>query len=217
MSDDINRPYLYLITPPIIKDLETFGKELDAALGAGQVACVQLRLKDASDDEIIKAAQALMPITNKHEVSFIINDRADLAKELDADGVHLGQSDGTVQEARELLGHDKDIGVTCHDSRHLGFEAGEAGANYVAFGAFYPTETKVSSYRPEPEILKLWSEGTEIPCVAIGGITPDNCAPLVEAGTDFIAACSSVWDHPKGSETAVKEFEEIFCQEPIND
>ena len=212
MPDEINRSYLYLITPPIIDDLEAFGKELDAALGAGQVACVQLRLKDASDDGIVKAAQALMPITHKHEVSFIINDRADLAKDLDADGVHLGQSDGNVQDARELLGHDKDIGVTCHDSRHLGFEAGEAGANYVAFGAFYPTETKVSSYRPKPEVLKLWSEGTEIPCVAIGGITADNCVPLVEAGAHFIAVCSSVWDHPKGAAVAVKEFEEIFCQ-----
>ena len=214
MPDEINRPYLYLITPPVIEDLETFAKELDGALGAGQVACVQLRLKDADDDVIIKATQALMPIAHKHEVSFMINDRTDLAKELDADGVHLGQNDGDIKEARELLGHDKDIGVTCHDSRHLGFEAGEAGANYVAFGAFYPTNTKQSGYRPEPEVLKLWSEGTEIPCVAIGGITPENCAPLVEAGAHFIAVCSSVWDHVNGPAAAVKEFEDIFSQGP---
>lgn len=212
MSKEVYRPYLYLITPPVIEDLEAFGKELDAALASGQVACVQLRLKDADDDVIIKATQALMPIAHKYEVSFMINDRADLAKELDADGVHLGQGDGDVKEARELLGHDKDIGVTCHDSRHLGFEAGEAGANYVAFGAFYPTDTKKSDYRPEPEVLKLWSEGTEIPCVAIGGITADNCGPLVEAGAHFIAVCSSVWSHPKGAAAAVKEFEDIFSK-----
>lgn len=212
MSNEAYRPYLYLITPPVIEDLDSFGKELDAALASGQVACVQLRLKEKSDEAITKATEALMPIAHKHEVSFMINDRADLAKELDADGVHLGQSDGDVKEARELLGHEKDIGVTCHDSRHLGFEAGEAGANYVAFGAFYPTETKKSDYRPEPEVLKLWSEGTEIPCVAIGGITADNCAPLVEAGAHFIAVCSAVWNHPEGAAAAVKEFEDIFSK-----
>lgn len=212
MSNEAYRPYLYLITPPVIEDLNAFGKLLDAALASGQVACVQLRLKDAEDDVITAATQALLPIAHKHEVSFIINDRADLAKELDADGVHLGQGDGDIKEARELLGHDKDIGVTCHDSRHLGFEAGEAGANYVAFGAFFPTDTKKSDYRPEPEVLKLWSEGTEIPCVAIGGITADNCAPLVEAGAHFIAVCSAVWNHPEGAAAAVKEFEDIFSK-----
>ncbi len=213
MSDEVYRPYLYLITPPIIEDLDAFSIELDAALAAGQVACVQLRLKNASDEEIIKATEVLMPIAHKHEVSFIINDRVDLAAQLDADGVHLGQSDGDVKEARELIGFDKDIGVTCHDSRHLGFEAGEAGANYVAFGAFYPTDTKKSDYRPEPEILKLWTEGTEIPCVAIGGITSQNCGPLIDAGAHFIAVCSAVWNHPKGAATAVKEFEDIFSKE----
>lgn len=212
MSNEAYRPYLYLITPPVIEDLEAFGKKLDEALGAGQVACVQLRLKDADDGVITAATQALMPIAHKHEVSFMINDRADLVKELDADGVHLGQSDGDVKEARELLGHEKDIGVTCHDSRHLGFEAGDAGANYVAFGAFFPTDTKKSDYRPEPEVLKLWSEGTEIPCVAIGGITADNCNPLVEAGAHFIAVCSAVWNHPEGAAAAVKEFEDIFSK-----
>jgi len=212
MSDELYRPYLYLITPPKLEDLDTYSKELDAALSAGQVACVQLRLKDASDEEIILAANALMPIAAKHEVSFIINDRPDLAAELDADGVHLGQGDCDIAQAREVIGHDKDIGVTCHDSRHLGFEAGEAGANYVAFGAFYPTETKKTDYRPEAKILKLWSEGTEIPCVAIGGITAENCIPLIEAGAHFIAVCSSVWNHPNGPEEAVKEFETIFAK-----
>lgn len=210
MSKDIYRPYLYLITPPAINDLDAFSRELDAALGAGQVACVQLRMKDAEDDEIIETAKILMPITHKHEVPFFINDRADLAKECDADGVHLGQSDGGLAEARELLGFEKDIGVTCHDSRHLAFSAGEAGANYVAFGAFFPTETKKSDYRTEPEILSLWSEGTEIPCVAIGGITAENCGPLVDAGAHFIAVCSAVWDHKDGAAAAVKEFESIF-------
>ena len=212
MADESYRPYLYLITPDVIDDLDAFGKSLDAALGAGQVACVQLRLKQADDEEIIKAAEALMPIAHKYEVSFFINDRADIAKQVDADGVHLGQSDGNIKEARELLGFEKDIGVTCHDSRHLGFEAGDASANYVAFGAFYPTETKKSDYRPEPEVLTIWSEGTEIPCVAIGGITAENCEPLVNAGAHFIAVCSAVWNHPQGPAEAVKEFETIFSR-----
>ena len=212
MSDENYRPYLYLITPEVIDDIEAFGNSLDDALSAGQVACVQLRLKEASDEDIINAAEALMPIVHKHEVSFFINDRADIAKQVNADGVHLGQGDGNIKEAIELLGFEKDVGVTCHDSRHLGFEAGEAGASYVAFGAFYPTETKKSDYHPEPEVIKIWTEGTEIPCVAIGGITAENCGPLVEAGADFIAVCSSVWNHSEGAAAAVSEFEAIFSK-----
>ena len=202
-----DRCYLYLITPPVIDDLDAFAARLAAALDAGPVACVQLRLKGAADDAVLTAAATLMPLCHDRDVAFLINDRADLASKAGADGVHLGQGDGNIAEARTLLGHDLSIGVTCHDSVHLGYEAGEAGADYVAFGAFYDTGTKAVSHRPDPEILTAWAAATELPSVAIGGITPENCAPLVRAGADFLAVCSGVWDHPAGPAAAVQAFE----------
>jgi len=198
--------HLYLITPPVIDDLADFSKQLTAALAVGGVASVQLRLKDVDDATVLEAAAALMPICHDHDVAFLINDRADLAKLADADGVHLGAGDGMITEARELLGFERAIGYTCKDSIDLGYQAGEAGADYVAFGAFFTSPTKMSTTRPEIEVLERWSEGTELPCVAIGGITPENCGPLVKAGAHFLAACSSVWDHADGPAAAVKAF-----------
>ncbi|WCL53935.1 thiamine phosphate synthase [Gimibacter soli] len=208
MSDDTFLPpcQLYLITPPAIPDLEAFGKDLEAALSAGPVACVQLRLKDVDDATILDAAAHLMPICHDHEVAFLINDRADLALAADADGVHLGQGDGTVESARKMLGMDREIGVTCHDSMHLAYEAGDAGANYVAFGAFFDTDTKQTEHRADLELLTTWDEVTEIPCVAIGGIKPEHAKTLSDAGAHFIAVCSGVWGHPKGPAAAVKEY-----------
>lgn len=202
---------LYLITPPKIDDLAGFSNTLDEVLATGAVACVQLRLKDVSDQEIRKAAQAIMPACEKHNVAFILNDRADLAAGLGADGVHLGQHDGDVRTARTLLGHDKDIGVTCHDSIHLAFEAGEAGADYVAFGAFFDTTTKEPDTRVELEILTTWDEVTDLPCVAIGGITVDNCRSVAAAGAHFVAVSSGVWDYDGGPVAAVKAFSEILA------
>lgn len=194
---------IYLITPSAIDDPAVFADDLAAALDAGSVACVQLRLKGASDGQVLAAAAALMPVCHEREVAFLINDRPDLALTVDADGVHIGAEDGTIEEARDILGHDRSIGYTCKDSVHMGYEAGEAGANYVAFGAFFPTETKETTASPDPEILETWSEVTEIPCVAIGGITAENCGPLVRAGAHFLAVCSYVWDHPDGPAAAV--------------
>ena len=202
---------LYLISPPVIAP--DFADTLAAALDAGPVAAFQLRLKDASDDEIRAAARALMPVCAAHDVAFILNDRMDLAAELGADGVHLGQGDGDPREARRLLGPSGQIGVTCHDSRHLAMEAGEAGVDYVAFGAFYPTTTKEVSHRPDPSILAWWSTLFEIPCVAIGGITPDNAKPLIDAGADFIAVSSAVWSDPKGAAHAIRRFAELLAQD----
>jgi len=125
-----------------------------------------------------------------------VNDSMALAKRLGADGVHLGRQDGDVREARALLGPEAQIGVTCHGSRHLALEAGEAGADYVAFGAFYPTQTKLTEHRPDPAILAWWSSLFEIPCVAIGGITPANASILIDQGADFIAVCQSIWGDP---------------------
>ncbi|MGX7895430.1 thiamine phosphate synthase [Tsuneonella sp. HG222] len=182
---------LYLISPPDVS--AAFPQRLERAIGAGGVAAFQLRVKDVDQHEAARLAEPLMKICADNDVAFIVNDSISLAKRLGADGVHLGQQDGTVAEARAALGREAQIGVTCHASRHLAMEAGDAGADYVAFGAFYPSETKASEHRPEPEILGWWQSLFEIPCVAIGGITPANCGPLVAAGADFLAVSHSVW------------------------
>ena len=199
---------LYLISPPRVGP--EFADVLEQALGGGPVAAFQLRLKDVSDEEILRAAAELMPICAAKDVAFILNDRMDLAQQCGADGVHLGQGDGDPREARQLLGPSVQIGVTCHDSRHLAMEAGEAGADYVAFGAFFPTDTKETVHRPDPSILGWWSTVFEIPCVAIGGITPDNARLLVEAGADFLAVSNSVWGHPQGPAAAVAAFQGVM-------
>lgn len=201
---------LYLITPPQI-DLATFPEQLKNAFRGGDVACLQLRLKTTGDDEILKAAEKLLPICHAHNAAFIMNDRPDLAKKSGADGVHLGQDDGNIADARKIIGGEKIIGVSCHDSRHLAMLAGEEGADYVAFGAFYPTKSKrpeaLARYgTPMPEVLHWWQETTLLPCVAIGGMTPGNCGPLVKAGADFIAAITYIWNHPDGPGKAVNEF-----------
>jgi len=182
---------LYLISPQDVGG--NFPDRLKQALAGGPVAALQLRVKDVDQHELARLAEPLQRICADADVAFIVNDSISLAKRLDADGVHLGQSDGDPREARSTLGPTKQIGVTCHASRHLAMEAGEAGADYVAFGAFYPTTTKPSEHRPQPAILSWWAALFEIPSVAIGGITPDNAAPLVKAGADFIAVCDAVW------------------------
>jgi thiamine-phosphate pyrophosphorylase len=197
---------LYLITPPAIDDLAAFGRSLGAALDAGDVGALQLRLKGARDEIIAAAVQVLRPMTEARGVTLILNDRPDLAAQLGCDGVHIGQEDGTFAEARRLVSRDCVVGVTCHDSRHLAMEAAEAGADYVAFGAFFPTTTKDAITRADPEILEIWQEAMLIPCVAIGGITPANCRPLVAAGADFIAVSAGVWAHPDGPAAAVAAF-----------
>jgi thiamine-phosphate pyrophosphorylase len=202
---------LYLISPQDVGG--TFPERLKAAVGGGPVAAFQLRVKDVGEHALARLAEPLQAICADADVAFIVNDSMALAKRLGADGVHLGQSDGDVREARALLGPAAQIGKTCHDSRHFAMEAGEAGADYVAFGAFYPTTTKPSHYRPDPSILSWWSAVFEIPCVAIGGITPDNARPLVDAGADFIAVCQAVWgkDDPGA---AVKAFEAVLSGSP---
>lgn len=183
---------LYLISPLNVGG--DFPDRLVRALDAGPVAAFQFRVKGVDEHEAARLAAPLQEICAARDVAFIVNDSISLAKRIKADGVHLGQDDGTVEEARQRLGREAQIGVTCHNSRHLAMEAGEAGADYVAFGAFFPTTTKQTEYHAEPELLSWWQELMEIPCVAIGGITPDNCKPLVEAGADFIAVSGAVWN-----------------------
>jgi thiamine-phosphate pyrophosphorylase len=167
---------------------------------------LQLRLKDVSDDAIRRAGEKLMPIAHRYDVAFIVNDRPDLAKSLGADGVHVGQEDADYDLARQLVGKERIVGVTCHNSRHLAMEAGEKGADYVAFGSFFPTGTKQAAASADIETLRWWSEIFEIPGVAIGGITAENCAPLVEAGADFLAAVAGIWQYPHGPAAAVQAF-----------
>jgi thiamine-phosphate pyrophosphorylase len=197
---------LYLITPPRIDDLVTFGRALGAALEAGDVGALQLRLKDVDEAAIEAAVRSLRPVIGARDIPLILNDRPDLAARFDCDGVHIGQEDGPYAVARRAVGPNRIVGVTCHDSRHLAIEASEAGADYVAFGAFFPTATKDARTRADVEILEIWQEMMVTPCVAIGGITPDNCRPLAAAGADFIAASSAVWTHPEGPGAAVAAF-----------
>ena len=198
---------LYLISPLDVEG--DFPQMLEAALSAGPVAAFQFRVKGLDNHEAARLAAPLQAICAAHDVAFIVNDNVSLAKRLKADGVHLGQGDGDVREARMELGPDVQIGVTCHNSRHLAMEAAEAGADYVAFGAFFPTTTKDVEHVAEVDTIALWAPFSEIPSVAIGGITPENAEPLVAAGADFLAVSSGVWNHPDGPAAAVKAFAAI--------
>lgn len=216
VSESVESTRLYLITPPKI-DLQTFPAKLEEAFSGGDIACVQLRLKDARDEEILAAAGVLEPIIHRHGAAFILNDRPDLVSACKADGVHLGQEDlerWPIAKTRKVVGEDGIIGVSCHASKHLAMQAGEEGADVVAFGAFYETKSKPMEKllkwgTPEPDILTWWSTHTVLPCIAIGGITPANAAPLITAGADFIAVITAVWQHAAGPAAAVQELNEI--------
>ncbi len=209
MSD--NPPcQLYLISPNDVGG--DFPEAFAAALSAGPIAAFQLRVKGVSEHEVARLASPLHAICAEHDVAFIVNDSVSLAKRLKADGVHLGQEDGDVREARIALGPDAQIGVTCHNSRHLAMEAAEAGADYVAFGAFYPTTTKAVEHQAECDTITKWVQFAEVPCVAIGGITPENAAPIIAAGADFLAISAGVWNHPDGPAAAVAAFHSAIEQ-----
>jgi len=203
---------LYLITPPALDDLADFGRTLSGALDAGDVAALQLRLKDAPDDIIAAAVDVIFPIVESRGAALILNDRPDLAARLGCDGVHIGQTDAPYAEARRLMGPGAMIGVTCHNSRDLAMEAAEQGADYVAFGAFFDTTTKDAATRADPEILNIWQETMQTPCVAIGGITVDNCGDLAAAGADFVAVSAGVWAYADGPTAAVKAFNAAIAE-----
>ena len=201
---------LYLISPPELPDggAFIFAETLTAALDGGPVASFQLRMKDATDDEIRQACEVLRPIAQHRDVAFIMNDRPDLAVETGCDGVHVGQEDTTYGDARRIVGDDAIVGVTCKASLDLAFEAGEAGADYVAFGAFFPSTTKKITTPTDTEILSWWQQMMTIPCVAIGGITVDNCETLIDTGADFLAVGGGVWNYSDGPAAAVRAFSE---------
>jgi thiamine-phosphate pyrophosphorylase len=197
---------LYLITPPRLDDLAAFGRTLAHALDAGDVAALQIRLKNVADEVIAAAVDALLPIAAARGVAVILNDRPDLAASLGCDGVHVGQDDASLAEARRIVGKDRMVGVTCHDSLHLAMEAAEGGADYVAFGAFFPTTTKEAPTRADPELLTGWQEAMLTPCVAIGGITVPTARELAAAGADFLAVSAGVWSYGDGPAAAVAAF-----------
>ena len=197
---------LYLITPPVLAPAK-FRDSLAAALDGGDVAAVQLRLKDWAEDDLRRAIDVLRPVAQDRGVAFLLNDNPALAVSTGCDGAHVGQTDMAAAQARSVLGKKLMLGVTCHGSRDLAMDAGHAGADYVAFGAFFPSTTKEPPAMAEVELLSWWSEIMEVPCVAIGGITPANCGPLVKAGADFLAVSAAVWGHPEGPATAVRAFE----------
>ena len=194
---------LYLITPPVITDPAAFAATLEQALSGGDVAALQVRLKDVPDADIAAATRAILPVAQARGVAVIMNDRPDLAAALGCDGVHIGQDDATYAQARQAVGRERTVGVTCHDSYHLAMDAAEAGADYVAFGAFFPTATKAAKTRADPELLTAWQEAMLAPCVAIGGVTVQTAAGLAAAGADFLAVSAGVWDYPQGPKAAV--------------
>ena len=210
---------LYLISPPAF-NLDEFSGQLSLALKSGDVACLQLRLKGATDRSIRTASSELIPICKEHGVAFLINDRPDLAADVGADGVHVGADDASYAEARRLVGHDAIVGVSCYNSRHSAMVAGEDGADYIAFGAFFPTTTKQPRVRAKPDLITWWHTNTTVPCVAIGGISAENCGVLVRAGADFLAVISGIWSNPDGPGIAVSAFNEeikIHSKAIIND
>jgi len=199
---------LYLISPPDVEG--DFAERLRRALGAGRVEAFQFRVKGLEEHDAARLAEPLQRICEEYETAFVVNDSVTLAKRLGADAVHLGQADGDVRQARELLGREVQIGVTCHASRHLAMEAGEAGADYVAFGAFFPSTTKDTHHVAGLDLLHWWSSLMELPCVAIGGITPENAAQIVRAGADFLAVSGAVWADPAGPEAAIAKFQTVM-------
>ncbi|KMS59173.1 thiamine-phosphate pyrophosphorylase [Novosphingobium barchaimii LL02] len=211
MTDEIPREptQLYLISPLDVGG--AFADRLARALDAGPVAAFQFRVKNVDQHEAARLGEPLRRICADRDVAFIANDSVALAKRLGADGVHLGQDDDSIEEARGALGRDAQIGVTCHDSRHFAMEAGDAGADYVAFGAFYPTTTKETKHTAGLDLLEWWQGIFEIPCVAIGGITPENCVPLVRAGADFLAVSGAVWNGDE--EASVRAFNAAIAGE----
>lgn len=203
---------LYLITPPTIPDLSAFAQRLSEALAGDAVAALQVRLKDVDDDAIAAAIETLGPLARAHDVALILNDRPDLAARLNCDGVHIGQDDGPIEEARRLVGSGSIIGVTCHASRHLAMVAAEAGADYVAFGAFFASHTKAAATQADLELLTVWQETMLTPCVAIGGIDVTNCSAVAAAGADLVAVSAGVWSHPDGPSAAIKAFRRSIAE-----
>ncbi len=202
---------IYLITPPKI-DENFFFTSLENVLSTKIVSCLQIRLKNVEDKNIIEICKIVRPICDNYKIPLIINDRLDLVKKCDADGVHLGQEDGSIKDARKYLGSNFIIGASCYNSKHIAMEAAENGADYVAFGAFFESKTKVPKVKVKKNIIEDWNFISNIPCVAIGGITPTNCKDLIKAGADHLAVIGSIWNSDKSPEKAIMDFKKILIK-----
>ena len=200
---------LYIISPANI-NINEFPSSLEEVLKTGLVACFQLRLKNLNDQELINISKVLKPICNKFDVPFILNDRLDLANKIGADGVHLGEDDPSILDARKLLGPKAIIGASCYNSKHLAMKAAEQGANYVAFGAFFETKTKKAKTKAVMSLIEDWVLISNIPCVAIGGINSKNCHELIKAGVDFIAVVGAIWNNIDSPRKAILNFKNII-------
>jgi len=205
--------HLYLVTPPTLPP--NFATRLAEALDAGDVAAVQLRLKNVGDDELRRAIDLVRPIVQSRNIALILNDRPDLAVQTGCDGAHVGAEDMPAADARRILGKTLQLGVSCYGSRDAALRAGEAGADYVAFGAFFPSPSKDAAVEADTELLSWWSELMEPPVVAIGGITAENCGPLVRAGANFLAVISAVWAHPDGPGAGVRAINKAIRKEEL--
>jgi thiamine-phosphate pyrophosphorylase len=194
---------LYILTPERL-DLRTFPDLLAQALDAGEVAAVQLRLKTPDDDVWKRAIDALRPVCQSRAVAFLLNDRVDLVGPAGCDGAHVGQEDMPAGEARRLMGLDRMLGVTCKSSHELARRAVADGADYVAFGAFFPSTSKQVTNLANPEILSSWAQRSSVPSCAIGGITAANLTPLVRAGANLLAVIGGVWSHAEGPAAGVR-------------
>lgn len=194
---------IYLISPPQI-ELKDFSLKLENALKTGFVPSFQLRLKNYSPSEIKKISQEIKKICDENNCLFLLNDFYEIALEVGASGVHVGIDDKKISQIRQNSPKNFVIGASCYDSKHLAMEAGEQGADYISFGAFFETQTKISRGKPTVEILNWASEILNLPIVAIGGINDKNCVELVKNGADFLAVISYVWQHPEGVEVAIK-------------
>ncbi len=194
---------IYLISPPQI-ELKDFSLNLDKALKTGLVPVFQLRLKNYSPLEIKNFSQEIKKICDNNNCLFLLNDFYEVALEIGASGVHVGIDDKKISQIRQNSPKNFVIGASCYDSKHLAMEACEQGADYISFGAFFETKTKISRGKPTFEILNWASEILNFPIVAIGGINDKNCGELVKNGADFLAVISYVWQHPQGIEVALK-------------
>jgi len=190
------RRYIYLISPNKIKK-SNFYKSLNQILKTKKVAYFQLRLKKTSISNLIKISKKIKKITKKNNVKFLINDNPFVAKAIDSDGCHLGQKDMDFEISRKILGKKKIIGVTCHNSKNLALKAKRLGANYVAFGSFFKSQTKKTAFKANLEILRWAKKKINMPTVAIGGINSFNCKKILSNGADFIACSSYVWNNKK--------------------
>ncbi|WP_338770716.1 thiamine phosphate synthase [Massilia sp. METH4] len=199
---------LYLVTPDW-DDTEALLRHTETALDAG-VALLQYRHKTATPEQRREQATALLALCRRHGVPFIVNDFVDLCRELDADGVHVGGTDATVAQARELVGPTKIVGASCYGDLQLAIDAERAGASYVAFGGFYPSRVKRYAVTTAHAIVDDARAAVRVPCVVIGGMTPENAAPLVARGAHMVAAISSVYGAPDVA-AATRAFNRLFA------